>query len=79
MENGQHAGGFVVGDVVKERLCFPAEGYDAIYSQSGEMLRKGRLANVHSIAQRRNAELAGGREMAQDEKALLVAKGAQQI
>ena len=51
---GQHARGSVVDDVVEERLCLPAEGDDAVFAQTGQMLRKGRLAEAHFFAERGN-------------------------
>ena len=68
----------VVRNVVEQGLRFAPEGDDAILSKAGEMLRQRRLAETHSLAERRYAKLARRREVAKDEQALLIAKAAQQ-
>ena len=67
MQNRQHPLRLFVGDMVKEALGFAAKGDDSLVAQAREMLRQGRLAEFHPLAQGGDAEFAFGREMAQDE------------
>lgn len=52
VEQAKQACRLVVGNVIKERLGFPAEGDDAVFAQAGEMLGQGRLAQGHPLAER---------------------------
>ena len=62
----------VVGNVVEQLLGFAAEGDDAVLAEAREMLRQGRLAQAHPLAERGHAEFTRGREVAQDEEPLLI-------